>query len=312
MKLCAFLICLLLLSHSLSSAQDVPLDSLDDAAAKNWKATDSDVAAIRDGSKAFVAAFNERDAKAIAKLWAENGEYVDDVGRRFMGRDEILKGYQQFFSNSPKVTLRVMIDSVRLLSDNTAIEDGRAVVDPPPEGIPGFSKYTAVHVKVDGKWLMASVRDTHVEAPSAFRNIADLEWLIGSWIAEDKGVNTASSCRWIGNKSFVERKYTITDVDGTKTSGVQIIGWNTMDGHVQSWDFSPDGGHAVGVWTPKQGGWTSEIRGVTGDGTLTTSINTLTKLDQNAYVWQSIERTAGGVALSDTNEVILKRQPASR
>ena len=78
---------------------------------------------------------------------------------------------------------------------------------------------------------------------------------------------------------------------------------------MQSWDFSPGGGHAVGVWTPTEDGWMSEIRGYSSDGTPTTSVNLLKRLDDNAYVWQSIQRTAGDVALPDTNEVILKRQP---
>ena len=155
---------------------------------------------------------------------------------------------------------------------------------------------------------MASVRDTQIETPSAFRNVADLEWLIGTWMAEDHGVKSESVCLWRANKSFVERKYTITHVDGTQTSGVQLIGWNPQDGHVQSWNFSPDGGHAVGIWSPLEGGWSAEMRGVTGDGTLTTSINRLTRLDDNAYVWQSVQRTAGGIALPDTEEVVLKRQ----
>jgi hypothetical protein len=125
---------------------------------------------------------------------------------------------------------------------------------------------TAIHVKIDEKWLMASVRDSHVEAPSAFRNIADLEWLIGTWVAEEHGYLNESTCSWVGNKSFVERKYTISHADGTKSSGVQLVGWSPLDGHVQSWDFSPDGGHAIGVWSPHEGGWTAEMSGVTGDG----------------------------------------------
>jgi hypothetical protein len=35
-------------------------------------------------------------------------------------------------------------------------------------------------------------------------------------------------------------------------------------------------------------------------------------LDDNAYVWQSFQRTAGGVALSDIDEVIVKHRPAGR
>lgn len=268
----------------------------------------ADLAAIRAGSAAFVAAFNSRDAKAVAALWTADGEYSDEAGRSFTGRDAIEAGYAHFFAEGPQVTMRVMIDSLRLLSDDAAIEDGRAVVDPPPAGAPAISKYTAVHVKVDGKWLMASVRDSRIETPSAFRNVADLEWLIGTWIAEQHGATIESVCSWLANKSFVERRYTIAHADGTKTSGVQLIGWNPLDGLVQSWDFSPDGGNALGVWSPREGGWIAEMRGVTGAGAETTSVNTLTRLDDNAYVWQSVQRTMGGIELADTEEVVLKRQ----
>jgi len=313
MRKTTFFVLLLLSSTAcLGWAKEPASCPSDDKSPTEQPESSQDLAAIRAESEALVAAFNKRDAKAIAALWTEDGEYIDDIGRRFLGRDAIAKGYAAFFADNPKVTLRIMIDSVRLLSDSTAIEDGRAVVDPPPAGVPGFSKYSVVHVKVDGKWRMASVRDTHVETPSGFRNVADLAFLIGTWIAEEHGNKTESVCRWIANKSFVERKYTITAVDGTQTSGVQLIGWNPLDGHVQSWNFSPDGGHAVGIWSPQEGGWSAEMRGVTGDGVATTSVNTLRRLDENAYVWQSVQRTAGGIALPDTDEVVLKRQPATR
>ncbi|MBN2294373.1 MAG: SgcJ/EcaC family oxidoreductase [Pirellulales bacterium] len=268
--------------------------------------------AIRAGSRAFVTAFNKRNAKAIAELWTKDGEYIDETGRSFVGRDAIKKAYAQFFAENSKSKIQIMIDSLRLLSDDAAIENGRAVLEPAPAGAPGISKYTAIHVKVDGKWLMASVRDTWIEIPSAHQHIADLEWLIGTWVAEEHGAKYESVCRWVANKSFVERKYTLTHVDGTKTAGVQIIGWNPQAGHVQSWNFSPDGGYAVGVWSPRQDGWTAEMRGIAGDGKPTTSVNSLIKLDDNAYVWRSVKRMAGNVALSDTDEVVLKRQTASR
>jgi uncharacterized protein (TIGR02246 family) len=293
-------------------AQEADSKPCDDKEPTELSNPAQDLAMIRVGAQAFVVAFNKRDAKAIAALWTNGGEYIDDAGRHFLGRDAIEKGYTRFFADTPKATLRIMIDAIRLLSDNAAIEDGRAVVEPPPAGTPGFSKYTVVHVKVDGKWLMASVRDAHVETPSAFNHVADLEFLIGAWIAEEYGNKTESVCRWVANKSFVERKYTSTAVDGTKTSGVQLIGWNPDNGHVQSWNFSPDGGHAVGVWAPREGGWTAEMRGVTGDGMPTTSVNLLTRLDDNAYVWQSVQRTVGGISLPDTDEVVLKRQSAGR
>lgn len=268
----------------------------------------ADLAVIRDSSQAFVAAFNQGDAKGVAALWTADGEYIDETGRASSGRAAIEKEYAAFFAAHPGTKIRIALDSLKLLSDSAAIEDGRAVLDPAPAGAPATSKYTAVHVKVDGKWLMSTVRDMRVESPSAYRNLADLEWLIGTWTAEEHGVKTESVCRWVAGKSFVQRTYTTSQPDGTSTSGVQLIGWNPQGGHMQSWSFSAAGGHAVGIWTPREQGWSAEIRGTLGDGTSTIAVNRLTRLDDNAYVWQSVERTAGGESLPDTDEVVLKRR----
>src|SRR5262249_27331935 len=144
-------------------------------------------AAIRAGSQAFAAAFNKKDAKALAALWTEAGDYVDDSGNRVVGRGAIEKAYASYFAENPRAQIRICIDSVRLLSDSTAIEDGRAFVDPPPVGAPGYGKYIAVHVKAGDTWLMSTVRDTRVETVSGYEKVADLEWLIGTWTAEEQG-----------------------------------------------------------------------------------------------------------------------------
>ncbi|QDV15084.1 SnoaL-like domain protein [Rosistilla oblonga] len=265
-------------------------------------------AAIRAESEAFVAAFNKADAKAIAAFWTEEGEYIDASGRQMVGREAIEQDYSEFFAANPNVKIQIAIDSLRFLSDSIAIEDGRAIVDPLPQGAPGVSKYTAVHTKVDGKWLMASVRETWIETPITRQSMADFEWLIGAWVAEEHGNQSESVYSWVADKSFVQRTYTTTHVDGTKTSGVQLIGWNPVQGRVQSWSFSPDGGHASGLWSPNERGWTAEMIGMTGDGTPTTSLIRIARLDDNACVWQSVQRTLGGVAIPDTDEVVIKRQ----
>lgn len=292
-------------------AQADKTTSAEAAGQTHQEESSTDLAAIRAGADTFTAAFNQGDAKALAALWTEDGEYVDESGTTYTGRGEIEKVYADFFAENPGQQIKVIVDSLRQLSDCAAIEDGRAMLEPAPPGTPAIGKYLAVHVKVDGKWLMASVRDSRIETSSMNQNVADLEWLIGTWTAEDRGTTTESICRWVANKTFVERRYTVTQVDGTKTSGVQLIGWNPQANCVQSWNFSPDGGHAVGMWSPIEGGWTAEMQGMTGDGTISTATNILKKLDENAYVWQSVERSLGGLALPDTDEVVLKRQKTS-
>ncbi len=280
---------------------------VDTKAAAESKVDSPDLAAIREASQSFVVAFNQHDANAVAALWTKDGEYVDGAGRVLVGRDEISKDYQEYFAADPEAKIKIVIDSMRLLSSDTAIEDGRALVDPPPAGAPGVSKYTAVHLKVNGQWLMASVRDSWVETPATRQSTADLGWLIGSWVAEERGVQMNSTCRWVANEHFVQRDFTTKQLDGETSSGVQLIGWNPSIGRVQSWTFSPDGGHAVGTWSLTSTGWMAETAGVTADGTPTTAAIELRRLDDNAYVWQSFDRTIAGASLPDTDEIVIKR-----
>jgi uncharacterized protein (TIGR02246 family) len=296
----------------LGLAQQTGAKSPETEEAAERRESSPDLDAIRAGSQTFVAAFNKQDAKAVAALWTEDGQYSDDAGRVFAGRAAIGTAYAEFFAQNPGAQLRVVVDSLRLLSPDAAIEAGRAMVALRPDGTPGISSYTAVHVKVDGKWLMATVRDAPGSASSAGQNAADLEWLVGTWVAEEHGVRTESVCSWVAGKSFLERKHTTTRPDGTTASGVQLIGWNPQAGHVQSWSFTSDGGHAIGIWMPIEGGWQAKVDGTTGDGTPTTAVNVLRRLDDNAYAWQSVRRFLGESALPDTEEIVIKRRPAVR
>lgn len=269
---------------------------------------DAEAAGIRAESEAFVAAFNAADAKAIAAFWTDTGEYIDHIGQRFLGRDAIEKGYASLFTENPDIELQIRIDSLRMLNSDTAIEDGRALAVMAGGAADGFTQYTAIHVRENGKWKMASVRDTFIESPPAASSAADLAWLLGTWAAEEHGVKTVSKCRWVADGSFIERTYTATHVDGTTASGVELVGWNPSKGCVQSWSFGPDGGHAVGTWFSQQDGWVAHMQGFAPDGAPTSSINQLRRLDDDAYVWRSTQRSMGGMSLPDTHEVVWKRQ----
>jgi uncharacterized protein (TIGR02246 family) len=278
-----------------------------DVAAPAAKVVDESAAAIQKTATAFADAFNRGDAKAIAALWTTTGEYVDESGNEHVGQAAIESCYADFFKANPGASLTLVIDSVRSVSPTAAIEDGRAVLTLPSAGETSSSAYSVVHSKVDGRWLMASVREERMDGGTAHEHIADLQWLIGSWTAEDQGVTTKSECQWIGDKSFVERRYTTKAADGVESSGVQIIGWNAQAGRVQSWNFGADGSFAVGVWTPTEGGWQASVSGVTIGGATTSAINRFQRLDDNAYVWQSVDRSLDATSLPDSDEVIVRR-----
>jgi len=107
---------------------------------------DTELAAIRAQSEAFATAFNHQDAKAIAALWTKNGEYLDETGRHWNGREEIEKGYAEFFASNPGVKIQVTLDAVNLLSPTTAVEDGHAVSERSATSPPSLSRYTVNHV----------------------------------------------------------------------------------------------------------------------------------------------------------------------
>lgn len=277
------------------------------ATAPPAKAVDDNMAAIQKTASAFADAFNRGDAKAVAAFWTPSGEYIDELGNEYAGQAAIEGCYADFFKANPSAKLALEIDSVRFVSPTVAIEDGHAILTSPTSGESTSSAYSVVHSKVDGHWQMASVRETRTDGGTAHEHIADMKWLIGTWTSEEQGVTTKSVCQWIGDKSFVERKYATKAADGVETSGVQIIGWNAQAGHVQSWNFSSDGSFAVGVWTPTQGGWQASVSGVTVDGATTAAINRLQRLDDNAYVWQSVDRSLDATSLPDSDEVIVRR-----
>jgi uncharacterized protein (TIGR02246 family) len=299
------LIFLLAFTQSLLAQQGPP--KADNAVPQNPESGDRGLDAVRRSADAFVEAFNRGDAKALAQLWTPNGEYVDELGSKSDGREAIEKAYAEFLTAHPKATLRLEIDSLKMLSADAAIEDGSAFLEL-PGGARAVSQYSVVHIMEDGKWLMASVRDSSMDTGSLPEQIADLQWLIGAWDAEENGVKTRAVCRWLGDKSFVERSYNTTNLDGVESSGVQIIGWNAQRGYVQSWNFSPDGSHAIGIWSPVENGWRADVSGVTADGTATSAVNLLRRLDNNAYMWQSTRRFLGDIALPDTDEVVIRRR----
>jgi uncharacterized protein (TIGR02246 family) len=274
--------------------------------------SDPTTLAIRKEVAASVMAFNKRDAKASAAFWTKDGEYVDESGQAVVGRVAIEAYFAAIFMARPEAKMQLVTDSVRLVSDSVAIEDGQSIVEPSPNATAEVSKYTAVHVKVDGKWLLASVRDTLVDTSSPSDDLADLNWLIGDWTAEENGTRTESKCRWIVNNKFVERTHSTTQLDGTVATGLQIIGWNSQSNHIQSWNFTADGGHAIGIWSATEGGWLAKVTGTTGSNVSTTAVNVLRRLDDNAYAWQSMDRTVGETRLPDTDEVIIRRKPSSK
>jgi uncharacterized protein (TIGR02246 family) len=263
--------------------------------------------AIRASAAQFVAAFNKHDAKAVAALWAPDGDYLDETGTLSAGREAIEKYYADYFATEHGATIALQVDAIRVLGPDTAVEDGSSAVTATPHAAPTLGRYTVVHVKRDGAWLMASVRELKTESVAAADPLEDLAWMVGKWHAEHLGSEMEIDVRWLANKAFVEATYSQRVGETTTPTATQIIGMNPGTGRIMSWMFSGDRGVATGDWTSTDAGWTIDYQGVRGDGAPTTAVNTLFR-QNDALVWKSTDRVVAGVAVPDTEEVVLKRK----
>ena len=128
-----------------------------------------DEVAIRKAIDSYIDAFNKGDAAAVANHFSETGAYIDPIsGEREVGREAIAKSLTERFALGLKPKLSVNVDSVRLLDDNVAIEEGTATIVTKKTG-PEVSTYVAIHVKKDGKWQLDSVRELSCPSPTRTR-----------------------------------------------------------------------------------------------------------------------------------------------
>jgi uncharacterized protein (TIGR02246 family) len=266
-------------------------------------------AEIRATAVDFVKAFDRGDAKAVAALWLPEGTAAEADGTIYKGREAIEQEYAKLFKQHADARITVAVKSVEFPAPTVAIEDGITQVTAQHAGPAQVARYTAVHLKLDGKWLLASVRETNVELPSNFDKIESLGWLVGAWTATRDGTTVRTTVRWIANNSFLEREYSVATDGIVTTSGRQIIGWDPKIEKVRSWSFDASGGFGAGVWTRTPEGWQIDQSGVMADGTPTSSRDTLVRLpgEDNVLGFRSAGRTAGDTRLPDVPEVVLDR-----
>lgn len=264
--------------------------------------------AIKDTARSFVEAYDNADARTIASLWAEDADY--HVGQMSVkGRPAIQQLYDEFLRAHPGSKMEIHIDSIRMLTPAVAIEQGTASVSNSPNGPPTSSAYTAVHVKHDGKWQMASVRESNATFAPTEESLNDLAWLVGEWKAEGDAAKVDVKYEWMENQHFLRGTTTVyPSKDSPKVSGgMQIITKDSLTGQIVSWFFNADGGYGYGTWTKDGARWLIRAHGATPDGAAASATNILYHADDNVLSWQSIDRTVGNQPLPNTTEIVVER-----
>ncbi len=158
-----------------------------------------------------------------------------------------------------------------------------------------------------GSWPAFASRSCRI--PSNFSRLQELGWLVGNWEAKAGGAIARSQIRWIANKSFLQRDFSVSRDGLLVSSGTQIVGWDPGSEQVVSWTFDSSGGHGSGQWMPGTNGWRIKSAGITADGVPTSSLDHLVCIpgESKIFGWRSVNRKLGNEKVPDVGEVVFDR-----
>jgi uncharacterized protein (TIGR02246 family) len=269
---------------------------------------------VRKLTAAVEESFNRGDAKALAACWIPDGEFIGPNGDCIDGRENIERAYRDFIATHKTSKLRLNVSSWRSVADNTALVDFLSVMTPAPRGLDAEPVSNMVLVRREGRWLIASMRETTGSQPAHHLHLKGLQWLIGDWVAEDKlkpDVSVHSTCDWTARGSYLIRKFTVESQSAAARSGTEVIGWDPRTHRIRSWSFDADGGFGESAWTRDGKRWLIAYTGTLANGGDITATHVVTPVNADTVIVQSINRVLNGEKQANLPEVTLRRQPAT-
>lgn len=273
--------------------------------------TNADEAAIRASVAGFEAAFNKHDAKAIGDLFLPEACIVTADGDLVEGRDAIAREFADIFEVNPKATIEVNISLIRLVGPNLAFEFGSTRVTPGPGQAPELSKYTVVHSKRDGKWMMSMARDTDVDALTPRDHLQQLAWLVGEWLDESPDAVVMTSCKWSPDGNYLLQDIEVKRAGKTAMTISQRIGYDFVRKCIRSWAFDSLGGFVESQWTSTDDGWVIRATGVNNEREECSATNRLQRAGTDSYVWRSSDRIVGGEEAEPIEVRVVRRPPTA-
>jgi uncharacterized protein (TIGR02246 family) len=259
--------------------------------------------------EAFAKAYNAGDAKAIAALFTPDGQIVTEDGDTVEGRESIEKGFSEIFADSPKTQMEVFVDSIRFIGSDLAIEVGSTKETPAPGETPEYDRYTVLHVKREGKWLMAAARDTEGEPPTSHERLMPLAWLIGEWLDDGGSTVVRTSCHWSDDENFLMQDMTVQISGKDAMQVTQRIGWDPLSKRIRSWVFDTEGGFSEGVWARDGDAWVIKSTGVRPDGAAATATSEIVPAGKDGYVWQVRDRVIGDEVQPAMQVKVVRKPP---
>lgn len=259
----------------------------------------------------YVEAYNARDAKSLAALWAPDAVYLSQVtGNIIRGRAALETEFAGQFQDLEQAKLEVATESIEFISPSVALESGTETIIV-PNVKPEKRNYTAIYIRRDGKWLIDRVTENPEEVvdTSHHEKLKALDWMIGSWVDREGDLTIKTDCQWIGNNNYILRAFKVTSGDETDNlSGMQFVGWDAHKKQIRSWVFDSKGGYAEGVWTQNKNRWIVKTKATLAGGEIGTSTSILKPVDDNTFTWQKVNRVVDGEILPNIDEVFIIRE----
>lgn len=264
-----------------------------------------DEKALRAQADDYARAFASGNSAALANMWTADGTYSRADGEELKGRAAIERFFASGFKNSGAYQLSITVDSLRFPKNDVAIEEGTCRPAQGP-GAGNISHYQVVHVKENGKWLMAAVTETVREQASGDR-LEDFAWLLGNWSARTAKGQLHLSVDWVGDNKFMRCAFRKEGASDSRPDEVEIIGWNPLWKRIVSWHFDRRGGFGSGRWQRDGQSWIENASNIESDGTASSGVNILHKLSDNSFTWRSTARSIAGTSVPDTDEITVTR-----
>jgi hypothetical protein len=171
------------------------------------------------------------------------------------------------------------------------------------------SRYTAVHVREGGTWLVASSRDVvnPNDRVQPHEHLTQLAWLVGDWVQESGNSIVVTSYRWDEGQNFLLGDYTVKVAGQVTMKGTQRIGWDPLTRQIKTWTFDSDGGYGEGYWHRDGDRWLVKLEGVSADGRNGSMTQIHMRLNDHRRTWRAVDRVRGGQTLDDIDEISIVR-----
>jgi uncharacterized protein (TIGR02246 family) len=265
-----------------------------------------DQAAIQRRTQEFLRAVSRADARALAAFWTDQGEYARGDDLTIRGRENIEKAYAESLKQREPAEVELQNDSVRFLADDTALQEGRFLVKPSNSAERPRSRFVILYIRVNSQWQIGLLREWP-EGPS----LQELAWLVGTWSSASDGGDARAVFEWTENRKFLRGNFTMKQEDRA-VSGFQILALDPATGSIKAWTFGGDGDLGEAVWTRTEKGWSVKTTGVTSEGEPVISTTLITRIDEDSFTWQSVDRTVDGEKQPDVGPVKVVRARAGK